>query len=180
MATTFTGHEFYSRKILKALPAQLNFLGAFSTDVSGELLGPSKSVEVPLVEMDAAAALRANGGLSRTPPRRIVWAFGPGRHKIPGRIGGGRRGKQIGLRPLEGLSRGQSPSGPIGAGKATRRGVNADRRREKHKTQPEAVKLADKQEEKYTAMPAVRGALCRCGAEKAVRQVNSSGFASRV
>ena len=50
-----------------------------------------------------------------------------------------------------------SPSSPIGAGKATRRGVNADRRREKRKTQPEAVKLADKQEEKYTAMPAVRG-----------------------
>ena len=64
MATTFTGHEFYSRKVLKALPAQLNFLGAFSTDVSGELLGPSKSVEVPLVEMDAAATLRANGVLS--------------------------------------------------------------------------------------------------------------------
>ena len=40
---------------------------------------------------------------------------------------------------------------------ATRRGVNADRHREKHKTQPEAVNLADKQEGKYTAMPAVRG-----------------------
>ena len=64
MATTFTGHEFYSRKILKVLPAQLNFLGAFSTDISGEVLGPAKSVEVPIVEMDAAAALRANGGLS--------------------------------------------------------------------------------------------------------------------
>ena len=50
-----------------------------------------------------------------------------------------------------------SPSSPIGAGKATRRGVNADMRREKRKTQPEAVKLADKQEEKHTAMPAVRG-----------------------
>lgn len=54
MATTFTGHEFYSRKVLKVLPQQLNFLGAFSTDISGELLGPSKSVEVPLVEMDEA------------------------------------------------------------------------------------------------------------------------------
>ena len=66
MATTFTGHEFYSRKILKVLPAQLNFLGTFSTDISGEVLGPAKSVEVPLVEMDAAAALRANGGCPRS------------------------------------------------------------------------------------------------------------------
>ena len=61
MATTFTGHEFYSRKILKALPAQLNFLAAFSTDLSGEVLGPAKSVEVPLVEMDAAAPFVRNG-----------------------------------------------------------------------------------------------------------------------
>ena len=67
MATTFTGHEFYSRKILKALPAQLNFLGAFSTDVSGELLGPSKSVEVPLVEMDAAGSFnRDSNNFART------------------------------------------------------------------------------------------------------------------
>lgn len=54
MATTFTGHEFYSRKVLKVLPQQLNFLGAFSTDISGDILGPTKSVEVPLVEMDEA------------------------------------------------------------------------------------------------------------------------------
>lgn len=61
MATTFTGHEFYSRKVLKVLPAQLNFLGAFSTDLSGELLGPSKSVEVPLVEMDEAGTFVRSG-----------------------------------------------------------------------------------------------------------------------
>ena len=61
MATTFTGHEFYSKKVLKCLPAQLAFLGAFSTDLSGEVLGPAKSVEVPLVEMDAAAAFVRSG-----------------------------------------------------------------------------------------------------------------------
>ena len=56
MASTFAGHEFYSRKILKELPAQLNFLGAFSTDCSGEVLGEKvKSIKVPLVEMDEAA-----------------------------------------------------------------------------------------------------------------------------
>lgn len=79
MATTFTGHEFYSRKVLKALPAQLNFLGAFSTDVSGELLGPSKSVEVPLVEMDAAAAFnRTSNNFARTAmtPKTATVTFG--------------------------------------------------------------------------------------------------------
>ena len=79
MATTFTGHEFYSRKVLKALPAQLNFLGAFSTDVSGELLGPSKSVEVPLVEMDAAAAFnRTSNNFARAAmtPKTATVTFG--------------------------------------------------------------------------------------------------------
>lgn len=79
MATTFTGHEFYSRKVLKALPAQLNFLGAFSTDVSGELLGPSKSVEVPLVEMDAAAAFnRTSNNFARSAmtPKTATVTFG--------------------------------------------------------------------------------------------------------
>ena len=60
MASTFAGHELYARKALKVLPAQLAFLGAFSTDISGEVLGEkSKSVHVPLVEMDAAAAFKA-------------------------------------------------------------------------------------------------------------------------
>lgn len=79
MATTFTGHEFYSRKILKVLPAQLNFLGAFSTDVSGELLGPSKSVEVPLVEMDAAGAFnRSTNNFARQAmtPKTATVTFG--------------------------------------------------------------------------------------------------------
>ena len=79
MATTFTGHEFYSRKILKALPAQLNFLGAFSTDVSGEILGPSKSVEVPLVEMDAADTFdRSTNNFARTAmtPKTATVTFG--------------------------------------------------------------------------------------------------------
>ena len=79
MATTFTGHEFYSRKVLKTLPAQLNFLGAFSTDVSGEILGPSKSVEVPLVEMDAAAAFnRESNNFARTAmnPKTATVTFG--------------------------------------------------------------------------------------------------------
>ena len=79
MATTFTGHEFYSRKILKALPAQLNFLGAFSTDVSGELLGPSKSVEVPLVEMDAAGTFnRSTNNFARQAmtPKTATVTFG--------------------------------------------------------------------------------------------------------
>lgn len=79
MATTFTGHEFYSRKILKDLPAQLNFLGAFSTDVSGEILGPSKSVEVPLVEMDAADTFdRSTNNFARTAmtPKTATVPFG--------------------------------------------------------------------------------------------------------
>lgn len=61
MATTFTGHEFYSKRALKVLPAQLNFLSAFSTDLSGELIGPGKSVEVPLVKMDEAGTFVRTG-----------------------------------------------------------------------------------------------------------------------
>ena len=79
MATTFTGHEFYSRKVLKVLPQQLNFLGAFSTDVSGELLGPSKSVEVPLVEMDEAGTFnRTNNNFARPAgtPKTATVTFG--------------------------------------------------------------------------------------------------------
>ena len=79
MATTFTGHEYYSRKVLKALPAQLNFLGAFSTDISGELLGPGKSVEVPLVEMDEAGTFdRANNNFARPAgtPKTATVTFG--------------------------------------------------------------------------------------------------------
>lgn len=57
MASTFAGHELYAKKALKTLPAQLAFLGAFSTDISGEVLDEkSKSVDVPLVEMDSAGA----------------------------------------------------------------------------------------------------------------------------
>lgn len=79
MATTFTGHEFYSRKVLKVLPQQLNFLGAFSTDVSGELLGPSKSVEVPLVEMDEAGTFnRTSNNFARPAgtPKTATVTFG--------------------------------------------------------------------------------------------------------
>ena len=79
MATTCTGHEFYSRKVLKVLPAQLNFLGAFSTDISGELLGPSKSVEVPLVEMDEAGTFnRASNNFARPAgtPKTATVTFG--------------------------------------------------------------------------------------------------------
>ena len=67
MASTFAGHELYSRKALKCLPAQLAFLGAFSTDISGEVLGEkSKSVDVPLIEMDAAGTfIRANNNFAR-------------------------------------------------------------------------------------------------------------------
>ena len=66
MPSTFAGHEFYSKKVLKELPAQLNFLGAFSTDISGELLGPAKSVKVPLVKADAAGTFdRAHNNFAR-------------------------------------------------------------------------------------------------------------------
>ena len=66
MASTFAGHELYAKKVLKVLPAQLNFLGAFSTDISGELVGPAKSIEVPLVEMDDAGTFnRANNNFAR-------------------------------------------------------------------------------------------------------------------
>ena len=66
MASTFAGHELYAKKVLKVLPAQLNFLGAFSTDISDEVVGPSKSVDVPLVEMNEAGTFnRANNNFAR-------------------------------------------------------------------------------------------------------------------
>ena len=66
MASTFAGHELYAKKVLKCLPAQLNFLGAFSTDISDEVVGPSKSVDVPLVEMNEAGTFdRAHNNFAR-------------------------------------------------------------------------------------------------------------------
>ena len=79
MASTFAGHEIYSRKILKELPAQLNFLAAFSTDCSGEVVGPAKSVEVPLVQMDEAGTFdRATNNFARPAgtPKSATVAFG--------------------------------------------------------------------------------------------------------
>lgn len=79
MPSTFAGHELYSRKILKELPAQLNFLGAFSTDCSGEVVGPAKSIEVPLVEMDAAGAFdRSSNNFARPAgtPKSATVTFG--------------------------------------------------------------------------------------------------------
>lgn len=79
MASTFAGHEIYARKVLKSLPAQLNFLGAFSTDVSGEVIGPAKSVEVPLIEMDAAGTFnRASNNFARPSgtPKSATVTFG--------------------------------------------------------------------------------------------------------
>jgi len=80
MASTFAGHEFYSRKILKELPAQLNFLGAFSTDCSGEVVGEKvKSIKVPLVEMDEAATFnRATNNFARPTgtPKSAEVSFG--------------------------------------------------------------------------------------------------------
>ncbi len=80
MASTFAGHEFYARKILKELPAQLNFLGAFSTDCSGEVVGEKvKSIKVPLVEMDEAATFnRATNNFARPAgtPKSAEVSFG--------------------------------------------------------------------------------------------------------
>lgn len=79
MASTFAGHEIYARKVLKCLPEQLNFLGAFSTDVSGEVVGPAKSVEVPLIEMDAAGTFnRASNNFARPAgtPKSATVEFG--------------------------------------------------------------------------------------------------------
>ena len=79
MASTFAGHELYAKKVLKVLPAQLNFLGAFSTDISGEVIGPAKSVEVPLVEMDAAGTFnRVNNNFARPngTPKSATVEFG--------------------------------------------------------------------------------------------------------
>lgn len=76
---TFAGHEIYARKVLKCLPAQLNFLGAFSTDISGEVIGPAKSVEVPLIEMDAAGTFnRASNNFARPSgtPKSATVTFG--------------------------------------------------------------------------------------------------------
>jgi len=76
---TFAGHEIYARKVLKCLPAQLNFLGAFSTDISGEVIGPAKSVEVPLIEMDAAGTFdRAKNNFARPSgtPKSATVTFG--------------------------------------------------------------------------------------------------------
>ena len=79
MASTFAGHELYAKKVLKVLPAQLNFLGAFSTDISGEVIGPAKSVEVPLIEMDAAGTFnRASNNFARPngTPKSATVTFG--------------------------------------------------------------------------------------------------------
>ena len=79
MATTFTGHEFYSRKLLKVLPAQLNFLGAFSTDVSDEVKDAGEKIQVPLVEMDEAGTFdRANNNFARPAgtPKKATVTFG--------------------------------------------------------------------------------------------------------
>ena len=79
MATTFTGHEFYSRRLIKVLPAQLNFLGAFSTDVSDEVKDPGEKIQIPLVEMDEAGTFdRANNNFARPAgtPRKATVTFG--------------------------------------------------------------------------------------------------------
>ena len=79
MATTFTGHEFYSRRVLKQLPAQLNFLGAFSTDLSDEVKDPGEKIQVPLVEMDEAGTFnRANNTFARPAgtPKTATVTFG--------------------------------------------------------------------------------------------------------
>ena len=79
MATTFTGHEFYSRRLIKVLPAQLNFLGAFSTDVSDEVKDPGEKIQIPLVEMDEAGTFdRANNNFARPAgtPKTATVTFG--------------------------------------------------------------------------------------------------------
>ena len=79
MATTFTGHEFYSRRLIKVLPAQLNFLGAFSTDVSDEVKDAGEKIQIPLVEMDAAGTFnRANNNFARPAgtPKTATVTFG--------------------------------------------------------------------------------------------------------
>ena len=79
MATTFTGHEFYSRKLLKVLPAQLNFLGAFSTDISDEVKDAGEKIKIPLVEMDDAGTFdRANNNFARPAgtPKAATVTFG--------------------------------------------------------------------------------------------------------
>ena len=79
MATTFTGHEFYSRRVLKTLPTQLNFLGAFSTDISDEVKDPGEKIQIVLVEADAAGTFdRANNNFARPAgtPKKATVTFG--------------------------------------------------------------------------------------------------------
>ena len=78
MATTFTGHEFYSRRLIKVLPAQLNFLGAFSTDVSDEVKDPGEKIQVPLVEMDEAGEFNRANNFARPAgtPKTATVTFG--------------------------------------------------------------------------------------------------------
>ena len=79
MATTFTGHEFYSRRVLKTLPTQLNFLGAFSTDISDEVKDPGEKIQIALVEADAAGTFdRANNNFARPAgtPKKATVTFG--------------------------------------------------------------------------------------------------------
>ena len=79
MATTFTGHEFYSRRVLKSLPTQLNFLGAFSTDISDEVKDPGEKIQIALVEADAAGTFdRANNNFARPAgtPKKATVTFG--------------------------------------------------------------------------------------------------------
>ena len=79
MATTFTGHEFYSRRVLKTLPTQLNFLGAFSNDISDEVKDPGEKIQIALVEADAAGTFdRANNNFARPAgtPKKATVTFG--------------------------------------------------------------------------------------------------------
>ena len=80
MASTFAGHELYAKKALKVLPSQLAFLGAFSTDISSEVLDEAaKSVDVPLVEMNEAGAFnRTTNNFARPAgePKSAKVAFG--------------------------------------------------------------------------------------------------------
>ena len=79
MTTTFTGHEFYSRRVLKTLPTQLNFLGAFSTDISDEVKDPGEKIQIALVEADAAGTFdRAHNNFARPAgtPKKATVTFG--------------------------------------------------------------------------------------------------------
>ena len=79
MASTFAGHELYAKKVLKVLPAQLNFLGAFSTDISDEVKDPGDKIQISLVEADAAGTFdRANNNFARPAgtPKKATVTFG--------------------------------------------------------------------------------------------------------